>query len=106
MSEDWPRIHRWALERESVPDYERPGRRRAVLRLTLWGDYFHIGAQPIRVAVGDVPAIPVDGGEKMLVCHLVEQPPEGAPIIVEQGDQRLEAPEPFTMRALGERGGG
>jgi hypothetical protein len=106
MSEDRPEIRGWTVERESVPDYERPGRRRDVLKLTLWGDHFHVGATPIRVAVGDVPAIPVDGGSRVIVCHLHEQPPEGAPVVVEQGDLRLEAPEPFTIRALEQGRGG
>jgi hypothetical protein len=95
MSEDRPRIDSWTLERERVP-----GRRRAVLKLTVSGRHFHIGARTIRVAVGDVTAIPVDGTSEMLVCHLLEQPPEEAPVVVEQGDMLLEAPEAFTIRAL------
>ena len=105
MSEYRPRSASLDARTRERPGLRERGRRRDVLKLTLWGDYFHIGAIPIRLAVGDVPAIPVDGGSSVLVCHLDEQPPEGAPVVVEQGDLRLEAPEPFTIRAL-EQGGG
>ena len=99
---DTPRIHEYWLEKRRVqetvdgPETER-------LALVLTGDYFHVGEALISVLVGDVPAIPLEMDGPAMVCLLYTQPSEGAEIVVRQGDQRMVAPEPFTMKRLRRR---
>ena len=95
-----PRIRSYSLEPDVIPDPEAPEQWREVLKLTLRGDYFHRGATPIFVSVGDVEALPFETDGTTLICYLLSEPPEGARIVVIQGDLVMVAPQPFSRERL------
>jgi hypothetical protein len=105
MADERPRLYEYRLRRVELPDPRRPEELRPALELVIRGDYFHVGATPIRVYVGGLQVAPheVSPDGTLLTVFMFEQPPEGAPIVVEQGSFLLEAPERFTIERLERR---
>jgi hypothetical protein len=102
MADERPRLYEYRLRRVRLRDPLDLQEPRDALELVIRGDYFHMGATPIYVYVGGVKALPqeVSPDGTLLTAYLFEQPPDGSPIVVDQGSFALETPEPFTMRRL------
>jgi hypothetical protein len=100
------RIYEYAVEEVTIPDPVDPKQKRQAWKMTIRGDYFHVGAMPLTARVGDVPAMPdqvsVDGTR--LEAYLLKLPPEGARVVVTQGPNAMESSQPFRhalIRAAG-----
>jgi hypothetical protein len=94
------RLRDVAFEWARRPDPNKPDQLHDVVKLTARGDYFHVGATPLYVRVGEMRLVPaaISPDQTQLVAYLPVLPPDGAPVLVEQGDQVLEAPRPFRAR--------
>jgi hypothetical protein len=102
VADERPRLYEYSLRRVQLRDPLELSEPRDALELVIRGDYFHMGATAIYVYVGGLKALPqaVSPDGTLLTAYLFEQPPEGAPIVVDQGSFALETPEPFTIRRL------